>query len=129
MPASGRVTIVNVNPPLEAKLDASGYAVKRRLIMTSTKTVAPKAKAAPKAAATSKAKLPSKAVARAPVAKARTKKNQQPVSGPALNTEERNRLIAQAAYFRAEKRGFAPGFELQDWVEAETEVLRLIGSA
>jgi hypothetical protein len=38
-------------------------------------------------------------------------------------------LVARAAYFRAEKRGFAPGGELQDWVEAEADVLRLTGSA
>jgi hypothetical protein len=38
-------------------------------------------------------------------------------------------MIARAAYFRAEKRGFAPGNELQDWVEAEAEVLQLIGGA
>ena len=50
-------------------------------------------------------------------------------SGANINAEERERLIARAAYFRAEKRGFAPGCELQDWVEAEAEVLRLIGSA
>ena len=50
-------------------------------------------------------------------------------SGAALSAQERERLVAQAAYFRAEKRGFAPGCELQDWVEAEAEVLRLIGSA
>jgi len=43
--------------------------------------------------------------------------------------QERERLVAQAAYFRAEKRGFAPGCELQDWIEAEAEVLRLIGGA
>lgn len=30
--------------------------------------------------------------------------------------------IAQAAYFRAEKRGFAPGGELDDWLAAEAEV-------
>ncbi len=28
-------------------------------------------------------------------------------------------MIAIAAYHRAEKRGFAPGSELQDWAEAE----------
>lgn len=50
-------------------------------------------------------------------------------AGPVLSAQERERLIAQAAYFRAEKRGFAPGCELQDWVEAEAEVLRLIGGA
>ena len=53
----------------------------------------------------------------------------RPVSGSALSAQERERLVAQAAYFRAEKRGFAPGCELQDWVEAEAEVLRLIGGA
>lgn len=97
--------------------------------MSSTSTRTPKAKTVPKAAATPKPALPSKSVARAPVAKPKVNTGQQPTSGPSLNTEERNRLIAQAAYFRAEKRGFAPGFELQDWVEAETEVLRLIGGS
>ena len=53
----------------------------------------------------------------------------RPSSGPILSAQERERLVAQAAYFRAEKRGFAPGCELQDWVEAEAEVLRLIGGA
>ncbi len=50
-------------------------------------------------------------------------------AAPGINAEERERLIARAAYFRAEKRGFAPGCELQDWIEAEAEVLRLIGGA
>ena len=36
--------------------------------------------------------------------------------------------IAEAAYFRAERRGFAPGHELEDWLAAEDEVeQRLIG--
>ncbi len=52
----------------------------------------------------------------------------RPDSAPPLSALERERLVAQAAYFRAEKRGFAPGCELQDWVEAEAEVLRLIGA-
>lgn len=47
--------------------------------------------------------------------------------GPAMSAQERETLIARAAYFRAEKRGFAPGSELQDWVEAEAELLRMIG--
>ena len=38
-------------------------------------------------------------------------------------------MVARAAYFRAEKRGFAPGYELQDWIEAEAEVLQLVGGA
>ncbi len=51
----------------------------------------------------------------------------RPGSGPSVSAQERELLVARAAYFRAEKRGFAPGGELQDWVEAEAEVLRLIG--
>lgn len=30
-------------------------------------------------------------------------------------------MIAVAAYFRAEQRGFAPGNEIQDWLEAEED--------
>ena len=53
----------------------------------------------------------------------------RPGAASAIGAQERQMLVARAAYFRAEKRGFAPGGELQDWVEAETEVLRMIGSA
>ena len=30
--------------------------------------------------------------------------------------------VAVAAYFKAEKRGFQPGCELEDWYEAEAEL-------
>ena len=33
---------------------------------------------------------------------------------------EFEQLIAEAAYFRAEKRGFEPGNEIADWLDAET---------
>jgi hypothetical protein len=36
--------------------------------------------------------------------------------------EQRWRAIAEVAYFKAERRGFVPGFQLQDWLEAEQEV-------
>ena len=39
-----------------------------------------------------------------------------------LTPQERWALTALAAYFRAEKRGFTPGGELQDWLEAEREI-------
>jgi hypothetical protein len=35
---------------------------------------------------------------------------------------ERDRWIAEAAFYRAEKRGFAPGYALEDWLLAEAEV-------
>jgi hypothetical protein len=34
----------------------------------------------------------------------------------------RHEQIAQAAYFRAERRGFEPGHELEDWLAAEAEI-------
>lgn len=38
-----------------------------------------------------------------------------------LTGEARYRWIAHAAYLRAEKRGFAPGHEIDDWLAAEAE--------
>jgi len=42
-----------------------------------------------------------------------------------IDTGELYNLVAVAAYYRAEKRGFAPGGELQDWIEAEAEIKQL----
>ena len=42
--------------------------------------------------------------------------------------EEREYMIAEAAYYRAERRGFAPGNEMEDWLQAETEIDSLIQS-
>lgn len=61
----------------------------------------------------------------------------EPVSRPrsveirskAWSGEDRYRMIAEAAYFRAERRGFVSGSELQDWLEAEIEVDDLLGEA
>jgi DUF2934 family protein len=40
-------------------------------------------------------------------------------------SSSRQALIATAAYYRAEKRGFQPGHELQDWLAAEREIDRV----
>ncbi len=39
-----------------------------------------------------------------------------------VDPEQRMALIAEAAYFRAEKRAFAGGGEVADWLAAEAEV-------
>lgn len=88
--------------------------------MQSTQTRSQKTKATPK--------MIDRRVA-IPVKSKQGKAEVRPDPAPPLSAPERERLVAQAAYFRAEKRGFAPGCELQDWVEAEAEVLRLIGAA
>ena len=41
-----------------------------------------------------------------------------------LSREEVYKLIQESAYFKAKARGFAPGHEVQDWIEAEAEVRR-----
>lgn len=43
-----------------------------------------------------------------------------------FSPEEVYKLIQETAYYKAKARGFAPGHEVQDWIEAEAEVrLRL----
>ena len=58
----------------------------------------------------------------------------QPAKGPQVTaanlerheipsfSESREARIAEAAYWRAERRGFAAGQELEDWLAAEKEV-------
>ena len=41
-----------------------------------------------------------------------------------ISAEERRHLIADAAYFRSERRNFAPGLEIDDWLNAEAEIER-----
>ena len=41
---------------------------------------------------------------------------------------EREAMIRKTAYLRAERRGFSPGQELEDWLAAETEVDHLMDS-
>jgi hypothetical protein len=35
-------------------------------------------------------------------------------------------MVAVAAYLKAEKRGFAPGHEIEDWTAAENEIDALL---
>jgi hypothetical protein len=44
----------------------------------------------------------------------------------AISPEERYDRVAQAAYLRAEHRGFLAGWELQDWLDAEGEIDKLV---
>lgn len=54
---------------------------------------------------------------RAPAAKALPARIGSPVS-----REERWRMVAEAAYYRASRRNFAGGDEVADWLDAEREV-------
>ena len=41
---------------------------------------------------------------------------------PEMPSQDRMRRIAEAAYYLAEHRGFAPGGEMEDWLAAERQV-------
>lgn len=45
-----------------------------------------------------------------------------------VSLDELQKLISEAAYYRAKSRGFEPGHELDDWFEAEAEVKKRIGA-
>lgn len=68
-----------------------------------------------------------------------TRKNPKETSNPssaetaaaspagAPGQEERWQMVARAAYYLAEQRGFAPGGELDDWFSAEAEIAQALG--
>lgn len=65
-----------------------------------------------------------------PATAAPTPERPLPVRGAAhpaaTRGEDRYRMVAEAAYYRAEQRGFAPGRELEDWLAAEIELDALL---
>jgi hypothetical protein len=53
-----------------------------------------------------------------------TKRKLSVISNPSeasQNEKERNARVAVSAYFKAQARGFEPGYELADWLAAEAE--------
>lgn len=87
---------------------------------SSVKTATP-AKSAPK-------KTPAKAAVSKPAAK-----ESSPSKAPStkkrdkqITAEQRYCMIAEAAYYIAEKRGFAPGDAGKDWSKAETQIQAML---
>ncbi len=44
-----------------------------------------------------------------------------PASDSAICLPDRDARIAEIAYLKAERRGFKPGHEMDDWLDAEKE--------
>jgi len=44
-------------------------------------------------------------------------------SGNTINLPDRDVRLAELAYYKAESRGFEPGHEMDDWLEAEQELM------
>jgi len=55
---------------------------------------------------------------------AKTAKNPSTGRTRKPNPETRRQMIAEAAYYRAERRGFVSDDTVQDWLEAEKEIDR-----
>jgi Protein of unknown function (DUF2934) len=70
------------------------------------------------------------AIAPAPRVPAKTSRARKPSAKPAIpltvSEDVRRGMIAEGAYLRAERRGFAPGHEAEDWLAAEAEVDALL---
>lgn len=108
--------------------DAPAKKTVARKVITETKT-------SPKATVATAAK---KTVAKTPTAKSSVKKSASAEAIPAkipvvkkaaaiktavsISPEHRYHMIATAAYYLAERRGFAGGYEMQDWISAEAEI-------
>lgn len=98
------------------------------------KAAAPKTAAAPKKAAATKAAPGKVAATPAPkpvaekkVAAKAAPRSKKPSGKPTIVApEQRRQLVQVAAYFIAERRGFGSGREVEDWLEAEAEVERML---
>jgi hypothetical protein len=93
-----------------------------------SKKPAVSAKVAPAKKATKKTSIKPKEATVKKVAKRSTTTTKPQTSSINITSEERWKMIAIAAYHKAEQRGFAPGGEMQDWAEAEKEVDELLTS-
>jgi hypothetical protein len=109
-------------------------------IKKKTTAINPAKKRVAKKTAISAKEAPAKNVTRKTIHKAKETPTEKVAKKPTIPTkpntssinitsEQRRKMIAIAAYHKAEKRGFAPGNELQDWAEAEKEVDELLISS
>ncbi|BBP05289.1 hypothetical protein TPL01_14650 [Sulfuriferula plumbiphila] len=90
------------------------------------KTAQPAAgKAAAQSAVAAKPKVAKPKVA-APGANEPAAKRSVKLSNPAVSAEQRYRMIAEAAYYIAERRNFAPGDAAADWAQAEVQIVALL---
>ena len=99
-----------------AKKPAAKAGAEKKPAVKQPATAKPAAKSAPAKAA-------------APKTKTATPKPAAPAKGNGdarITPEQRYRMICDAAYYRAERRGFVGGSPSDDWIAAEAEVDELL---
>ncbi|WP_295389839.1 DUF2934 domain-containing protein [uncultured Thiodictyon sp.] len=97
-----------------------------------TKAAAAAAAAKASTAAATKKPVAKKAAPAAPKSNPQRPLGAQPISVQHLanvTPEQRVDMIREAAYFRAEKRGFTDGGDADDWATAEREIDELLAKA
>jgi len=67
------------------------------------------------------AKTAAKTVAPGKVPPGKAATAQRPAKASPSVPADRESQVRMAAYLRAERRGFAPGYEIEDWLAAEAE--------
>jgi hypothetical protein len=81
---------------------------------------------AKKVTSKSNGKKPGATVARKTITKAKKPAQLEPTPGKTVTPEERWRMVAEAAYLRAESRGFSGGNPTDDWLAAEEEIDKIL---
>jgi hypothetical protein len=149
--ATQAATKKTVAKPTAAGQDAGAKVPAAKTSPVKPAAIAAKAAPAKKATPAARPAAVTKPSAKAPAATARSKKaavasqpghSATPPAGGALegksislrslanvSAEDRLHMIHEAAYYRAEKRRFAPGHEVEDWAEAEREIDDLLANA
>lgn len=95
-------------------------ATKKPKATTAAESTAPVAAAATKSTSAAAVAAATKGKATRPSA------SQKPGTPTVITSEERHRLIAEAAYLIAEKRGFQGGSPEQDWYDAVAQIDQMI---
>jgi hypothetical protein len=91
-------------------------------------TARPQAADSTTAQSTTRAKSPARSPGAASAPQSVVREPSAARSRVTVSAEKRRAMIAEAAYLRAERRGFSAGREEEDWLAAEKEVDSLLSA-
>jgi len=114
--------------PAKKKAPSKATSVKAATAKVTAVKAAPVKATTAKAAAVKTAAKPAQAVDAKKAAPAKKRAPRQATAMPVIEAGERQHLIAVAAYYLAERRGFVDGSPHDDWLLAEREIDAMIVS-
>ena len=123
------MSISKATPAAKKSMVAPKVTAEKSPSAKKTSTAKPPSKPAPAKSAAAKPRA-SKPIAETPIAETKAKPvSKKPTKGNGaspITPEQRYRMICDAAYFRAERRGFIGGNSAEDWTAAESEIDSLL---